>query len=200
MERKIVLDKNSFMALASENRITVLKNLDERKMTVSELSKRMDLSKPALLKHLKKLVEAGLIKKIDDERKWVYYSLTNRGKNVLHPDRVKITLLLSSSIVSLIAAIAMLWQYIASKVDKIIFYDKLGTGYEYSGSYGDSVNVTLMEAQLRAYTQDVESSIDYYSTIITYNESYIQLGFIFAIAAAILCLVCIKIMYQHKKI
>lgn len=78
MEERIVLDKTSFMALASESRVAVLKKLDERKMTVSELAKELEKSKPAVLKHVTKLVEAGLVKKIDDERKWVYYQLTMR--------------------------------------------------------------------------------------------------------------------------
>ena len=110
MDNRIVLDKHSFMALASESRVRVLKKLDERRMTVTELSKRLEMSKPAVLKHLDKLVTAGLIKKIENKRKWVYYSLTLRGKNILHPERVKITLLLSTSLISLFGAIAMFLQ------------------------------------------------------------------------------------------
>jgi len=94
MDDKIVLDKGSFMALASESRVKLLKKLDERRMTVTELSKELEMSKPAVLKHLTKLVEAGLVKKVESERKWVYYALTMRGKNILHPERVKIILLL----------------------------------------------------------------------------------------------------------
>ena len=111
MDKKIVLDKNSFFALASESRIQVLKQLDERRMTVSELSKAINMSKPAVLKHIEKLVDSGLIKKIENERKWVYYQLTLKGKNILHPERVKITLLLSLSFASGISALVALYTY-----------------------------------------------------------------------------------------
>ncbi|KAA0015325.1 MAG: winged helix-turn-helix transcriptional regulator [Thermoplasmata archaeon] len=110
MDDKILLDKGSFMALASESRVKLLKKLDERRMTVTELSKELEMSKPAVLKHLTKLVEAGLVKKVESERKWVYYALTMKGKNILHPERVKIILLLSTSLISLIGAIATLWM------------------------------------------------------------------------------------------
>ncbi len=116
MNEKIVLDKNSFMALASENRIKLLKKLDERRMTITELSRELKISKPAILKHLTKLIDAGLVKKNEGERKWVYYSLTLKGKHILHPERTKITLLLSISFISMAGAIASLWKYFHEKI------------------------------------------------------------------------------------
>jgi len=116
---KITLDKDSFTALASENRIKILKSLEKRGMTLSELARELDISKPAVLKHISKLLDAGLIKKREDERKWTYYSLTMKGKNILHPERVQITLLLSLSILSAAGAIAMLWKYMRYGVVKI---------------------------------------------------------------------------------
>ena len=109
-----MLARDIFMALASDTRINLLKKLDERKMTVSELAREMNISKPAVLKHLSKLCEAGLVKKIESERKWVYYSLTQKGRNILYPDRAKIILLLSSSIAFLLAGII----YYAFKFEK----------------------------------------------------------------------------------
>lgn len=116
MNEKISLDKNSFMALASENRIKLLKKLDERRMTITELSRELRISKPAILKHLTKLMDAGLVKKIEGERKWVYYSLTLKGKHILHPERVKITLLLSTSFISIFGAIFTLLKYLRGKI------------------------------------------------------------------------------------
>lgn len=119
MGEKITLDKDSFTALASENRIKILKSLEKRRMTLSELARELDISKPAVLKHISKLLDAGLIKKREDERKWTYYSLTMKGKNILHPERVQITLLLSLSLLSAAGAIAMLWKYVRYGVIKI---------------------------------------------------------------------------------
>ncbi|MFA5896179.1 MAG: winged helix-turn-helix domain-containing protein [Thermoplasmata archaeon] len=94
---KITLDQESFKALASEVRVDILKKLDERRQTVTDLSNFMGLSKPTLLEHLEKLQSAGLVKRVDEGRKWIYYELSDKGRKVLHPERVSIVLALSSA-------------------------------------------------------------------------------------------------------
>ncbi|HHO56930.1 MAG TPA: ArsR family transcriptional regulator [Thermoplasmatales archaeon] len=115
MGEKITLDRESFTALASDSRIKILRILERRQMTLSEIAREMDMSKPAVLKHMSRLLEAGLVKKIEGERKWIYYRLTSKGKNVLHPERVQIILLLSSFAASAAGAVAMLWKYVHEK-------------------------------------------------------------------------------------
>ncbi|MBC7081532.1 MAG: winged helix-turn-helix transcriptional regulator [Thermoplasmatales archaeon] len=133
---KVVLEKDSFMALASDTRINLLKKLNERKMTVSELAKEMNISKPAVLKHLSKLCEAGLVKKIENERKWVYYAITQKGKNILYPDRAKIILLLSSSIALLFGGIIYMIKFYGKNEEVRIMKETLGSeakNYPYLG-------------------------------------------------------------------
>ena len=95
---KITLDQESFKALASDVRVEILKRLDARRETVTDLSNLLSLSKPTLLEHLEKLQAAGLIKRIDEGRKWIYYELSDKGRKVLHPERVAITLALASAV------------------------------------------------------------------------------------------------------
>jgi len=94
----ITLDRESFKALASEVRVEILKQLEARRMTVTDLSHAMSLAKPTLLEHLDRLVSAGLVNKVDEGRKWIYYDLTKRGRNILRPHQVKIMLSLALSI------------------------------------------------------------------------------------------------------
>src|SRR5438874_13591507 len=96
---KITLDQESFRALASDVRVEVLKRLDGRRETVTDLSNLLQLSKPTLLEHLEKLQTAGLVKRIDEGRKWIYYELTDKGRKILHPEQVAITLAIASAIV-----------------------------------------------------------------------------------------------------
>jgi DNA-binding transcriptional ArsR family regulator len=96
---RITLDQESFRALASDVRIGILKRLDARRETVTDLSNLLALSKPTLLEHLEKLQSAGLVKRIDEGRKWIYYELSDKGRKILHPERVAITLALASAIV-----------------------------------------------------------------------------------------------------
>ena len=95
----ITLDRESFKALASEVRVEVLKQLETRRMTVTDLSNAMNLAKPTLLEHLERLVSAGLVTKLDEGRKWIYYELTRRGRTILHPHQVKIMISLALSFV-----------------------------------------------------------------------------------------------------
>jgi DNA-binding transcriptional ArsR family regulator len=94
----ITLDQESFKALASEVRVDILKKLDERRQTVTDLSGLLSLSKPTLLEHLEKLQAAGLVKRVDEGRKWIYYELSQKGKKLLHPEKVAIVLALSTTV------------------------------------------------------------------------------------------------------
>ncbi|MES2153617.1 MAG: helix-turn-helix domain-containing protein [bacterium] len=83
---KITLDAETFKALASTTRLTVLRALDQRRKTLTELSRDLDLNKATIHEHLQLLTAADLIRKRDDEgRKWIYYELTWRGQRLLHP-------------------------------------------------------------------------------------------------------------------
>ena len=94
----ITLDQESFKALASEVRVDILKKLDARRETVTDLSTLLSLSKPTLLEHLEKLQAAGLVKRVEEGRKWIYYELSLKGKKLLHPEKVAIVLALSSAV------------------------------------------------------------------------------------------------------
>src|SRR5437879_3749468 len=95
---KITLDQASFKALASDVRVGILKRLDVRRETVTDLSNLLSLSKPTLLEHLEKLQSAGLVKRVDEGRKWIYYELSDKGRKILHPERVAITLALGIAV------------------------------------------------------------------------------------------------------
>ncbi len=95
---RITLDQESFKALASDVRVGILKRLDVRRETVTDLSNLLSLSKPTLLEHLEKLQSAGLVKRVDEGRKWIYYALSDKGRKILHPERVAITLVLGMAV------------------------------------------------------------------------------------------------------
>jgi DNA-binding transcriptional ArsR family regulator len=102
----VLLDYESFRALASHVRIEILKKLDESRSTVSDLSRSLTMSKSTVHKHLERLVEVGLVNKIDDDRKWVYYEITPKGARILHPENVQVSVILSAAV--LMAGIALI--------------------------------------------------------------------------------------------
>src|SRR2546426_10712997 len=109
---KITLDQESFKALASDVRVGILKRLDVRRETLTDLSNLIALSKPTLLEHLEKLQNAGLVKRVDEGRKWIYYELSDKGRKSLHPERVAITLALGTAVV--LAAIGAFYLLFAT--------------------------------------------------------------------------------------
>jgi DNA-binding transcriptional ArsR family regulator len=112
INRKIVLDQESFKALASDTRIEILKKLDNTQLTVTDLANAMMVNKSAVHKHLTRLVEAGLVKKKEGERKWVYYTLSLKGAQLLHPERVQIALMLAATAVAVTFGLLQILGYL----------------------------------------------------------------------------------------
>ncbi len=96
-EEKITLDKEVFKTLASGTRVDILKSLDRRRKTLTELSKEFGMSVSSVKEHLDNLVKVGLIEQKDEGHKWKYYELTKKGRGVLHPEDKKIWILLGIS-------------------------------------------------------------------------------------------------------
>ena len=106
MPDEIKMDKKVFEALASETRINILKKLDCRQMTITEMSREMDMAKSSIHEHLAKMTGSGLVEKVEDGHKWTYYYLTRKGRNILHPhETAKILVLLGLSILALAGGI-----------------------------------------------------------------------------------------------
>ncbi|MDK2948636.1 MAG: hypothetical protein PWQ63_1796 [Methanolobus sp.] len=101
MMNEVVLDLQSLVALSSISRISILKKLDERCMTVTELSKTEKLAKSTIHEHLEKLCDVELVEKKEGGYKWIYYNITQKGTILLHPEKkTKVLVLLSSSFLS----------------------------------------------------------------------------------------------------
>ncbi len=102
-DEKITLDKKTFQSLASDTRIKMLKSLDKRRKTLTELSKEAGMSVSTISGHLSKLNKAGLVVQKDDGHKWKYYELSRKGRGVLYPETKKIWVMISISIIAILA-------------------------------------------------------------------------------------------------
>ena len=112
---KIALDKRIIRALASEMRIDILRKIDSGSMTLSKLTDDLNISKSTVHEHLTILIESGLVKKVNRDNKWVYYELTGKGTEILHPHKMtKIIVLLSSAILSFVVGIVGLYWFVRS--------------------------------------------------------------------------------------
>jgi len=100
MKREIKLDTASFKALSSDTRRKMIERLGKRRMTVTELAKSLDVSKSTAHEHLSRLSKAELVEKVDDDHKWVYYQLTDRGSELLNPNTRTRILLFTTALIA----------------------------------------------------------------------------------------------------
>lgn len=112
-EEVLPLDSELIKVLASDTRRDVLRHLQARPMTVTELARVLGLKKPTVSEHLNKLTEAGLVSRREDGRLWVYYELTRSGKKLVSPGRTRFYLIMATTalaaLVGLAIALAFLW-------------------------------------------------------------------------------------------
>jgi ArsR family transcriptional regulator, arsenate/arsenite/antimonite-responsive transcriptional repressor len=117
---KVTLDRDAFKALASDTRLDILRCLDGKKMTVTELAGVTNMNKATLHEHLNKLSTVDLIKRVEREgHKWVYYKLSWKGSCLLHPENNRIVIMFSATILALIAGIGGIINYVSSLVHTI---------------------------------------------------------------------------------
>ncbi|MBE8538934.1 metalloregulator ArsR/SmtB family transcription factor [Geoglobus acetivorans] len=115
---------------ADKTRVTILKMLNERKHTVSELSRALNLSKPTILYHMKILENAGYVKRIEDGRKWIYYEVTDSGRSVLKWRKLRIILpVISIAASAILTFTAVLLRTMKRK--SIPEYPAMGAQYDW---------------------------------------------------------------------
>ncbi|HEX55206.1 MAG: hypothetical protein DRO90_01870 [Candidatus Altiarchaeales archaeon] len=109
---KIVLDRETFKALAIETRIKILKLLNERyQLTLTDIAKELNLAPSTVKEHLDKLISAGLIRQVDKGMKWKYYRLTIKGNKIMNPYEKRVMIILGIGIVAMFISIySMLYK------------------------------------------------------------------------------------------
>lgn len=142
MFNQILLDKNSFKALSAETRVNILKELNKRRKTLTELSVSIGLGASTIKEHLQILEEAELIVQVDEGRKWKYYELTKKGKTVLEPQETRIIITLGIGTIAILALALILIQNPIFNQNMNIDNTIVGMGIETSNEDIDYVVMT----------------------------------------------------------
>ncbi len=114
MPEDLPLEPDLIKVLASDTRREILRLLRERNMTVTELSRELDLGKATVHEHLNKLTDAGLVRRKEDDRLWVYYEVSPEGKRMLNPQRTRFYLIVAVSVLAGIAAVLALALFLST--------------------------------------------------------------------------------------
>lgn len=201
MDDKITIDKETLKAIASDTRLDILKQLDRKKQTLSDLSKALKLSSPTIKEHLDVLSKAGLVRKEVSFRKWKYYSLTFKGKGILRPNETKLFLTLLITIVFGIGVFVLLGLFtgIGSATSRASTQTHLDSVKSIATSSVDNSvmvaedSVNTASGQVVVETQTADQSITDQIQKPFFNSSYLIL------AAVILVIFLVFVWYINAK-
>jgi predicted transcriptional regulator len=130
---EIRIGKEEFKALSSDTRIEIIKLLNERNYTLSEISAKLNMSSPTIKQHLETLVHSDLIEQKDEGRKWKYYCLTRKGKKMVEPEsETKVMILLGATIIGVIAIAYIIMSSGMFASGPALSYQPTNTGKEFT--------------------------------------------------------------------
>ena len=104
-----IVDREVLKVLSTDTRMDILKILAEGKRNPSFVAKKLKKSDATIVEHLKVMEKAGLVKKTTAPgKKWVFYSLTERGTGIVSSKSRKLVIILSTSLIGIVAGVGML--------------------------------------------------------------------------------------------
>ena len=107
-----IVDRNVLKVLSVDTRMDILKELSQGSRTPSDLSKKFGKSSSTIVEHLETLVNAGLVKKIEQPgRKWIYYTLTEKGEGIVTSKSRRLVIILGISLLSFAGGFFSLGKY-----------------------------------------------------------------------------------------
>jgi DNA-binding transcriptional ArsR family regulator len=118
-----IIDRDVLKVLSVDTRMDILKILAEGERNPSFISKQLHKSDATIIEHLETLQRAGLVKKTETPgKKWVFYTLTERGKGIISSKSRRLIIILGISlfalgggIFNLFAAMQTGGEYLAQK-------------------------------------------------------------------------------------
>lgn len=176
-EPDMIISSNELKALSSETRTEILKLLNERKYTLAELSKIKKVSAPSMKQQLKVLEENQLIYQLDEGRKWKYYSLSKKGKQLLESRKkpIHVTLILSASIILLVLTGIVFYS-------NTLLYSGISNQAMILSSQTDSIE-SEMVMQIQKDSSQIRNEIHEQIPI---DLSYLNLNFIIAVILSLI--------------
>ncbi len=98
MDDEIVVSRQMLKAIGADTRIDILKSLQGRQKTQTELASELKLSAPTISEHLAQLEDSDLVEVNPEyvDKKWKYYRLTKTARNLLERKRSNVILVLAN--------------------------------------------------------------------------------------------------------
>jgi len=112
IEERFEVSKKLLKTLTVDTRTDILKSLENRPMTASELSRKLNKHVTTVSEHLDILNKSNLIERVERPgRKWIYYRLTRPGQRILHPESYRWAFIFVVTFLSFVSV----WYFISIK-------------------------------------------------------------------------------------
>jgi len=113
MEEPItIVDRDTLKVMSVDTRIDILKELYQGERTPSDLGKRLKKSDATIIEHLNGLIKVGLVKKLEHPgKKWVFYTLTERGRGILSSRSRRLIIVVATSLLALAGSFVSFLKY-----------------------------------------------------------------------------------------
>jgi DNA-binding transcriptional ArsR family regulator len=188
-----IIDREVLKVLSADTRMDILKILSEGKRNPSFVAKKLDKSDATIVEHLKAMEKVGLVKKTSAPgKKWVFYSLTERGEGIIKSKSRRLVIILSSSLISLAIGAGMFTTY---------FYNTMTFKAGKAGTFG-AEEAAQRAAESGASDSAMTGAAQATTTTIARNVSQIaaQQPIIFYASIALLAFAAVGIgFYFYKK-
>jgi len=155
-----IIDRDVLKALSADTRMDILKALAEGRRMPSWVARKLGKSDATIVEHLKALERAGLVKRTSAPgKKWVFYSLTDRGEGIIGGKDRKLVIVIALSILVVFAGASMFAHYSLPGQDGLkrfssyselkAFIDSSAESY---GAYGLTRSASLDTTATTMYT------------------------------------------------
>ncbi len=139
-----ILDRDVLKVLSADTRMDILKMLSDGGRTPSFVAKKLRKSDSTIIEHLKAMEKAGLVKKTNAPgKKWVFYTLTERGVGIVSSKSKRLVVILGVSVLALFGSIGSYMSHATSS-----------SGLRVAGAENDAVFQAAEEATKLASAQD----------------------------------------------
>jgi len=107
-----IVDREVLKVLSNETRMDILKLLSEGGRNPSFVAKKLKKSDATIVEHLQTLEKVGLVKKtVSPGKKWVFYSLTERGQGIVSSRSRRLVIILATSFIAFAGGFMSLGRY-----------------------------------------------------------------------------------------
>jgi len=108
-----IVDREVLKVLSTDTRMDILKMLSKGDRTPSFIGKKLGKTSSTIVEHLDVLVRVGLVKKLESPgKKWVFYSLTERGEGIVKTRTRRLIIILATSLFALLGSIGSFgWHF-----------------------------------------------------------------------------------------